>query len=214
MTLFSILLFPLSSLWLLSGKSREKTSRQIINGFLDYFLPGIIFYIPAFFITRFFTGFLSRTYSLPNIYLYHFFTDFFYFQILCIAACLYRFRNCIYSGTDEKLEQYFLLSSGFFTALILHSSIAGHGSGDLYTLFFLPVSWFLLVALTVIFLIFKDYETGYTKFVYIAVLLALPLISAFIPFYFYIKFQIISVLILITEVVAGYILIKMNSIEL
>ena len=214
MTLFSILLFPLSSLWLLSGKSGGKPPGQIINGFLDYFLPGIIFFIPAFFITRFFTGFLSRTYSLPNIFLYHFFIDYFFFQILCIAACLYRFRNFIYSGTDEKLEQYFLFAAGFFTALILHSSITGHGSGDLYTLFFLPVSWLLLVALTVIILIFKDYETGYMKMIYIAVLFALPFISAFIPFYFYIKYQIICVLILIAEVVAGYILLKMNSIEL
>jgi len=80
MTLFSILLFPLSSLWLISGKPETDRLKQLWNDFRDYYLHGIFYFIPAILIVNLLTGFLNRTYSLANIYLYHFFTDFFYFS--------------------------------------------------------------------------------------------------------------------------------------
>ncbi|MDX9800924.1 MAG: hypothetical protein RBT69_06280 [Spirochaetia bacterium] len=214
MTIFSILIFPLASLWLISGEPEAERFKQLWSDFRDYFLPGLFYFIPAPFIVNLLTGFLNRTYSLANIYLFHFFTDFFYYQLILTAFCLFKFRNMMYSGTDEKIKHYFLFFSGFFTALAVYSNFSSSSYGDFYSYFILPVSWFLMAGFTVFFMVYKDMESGIVKGLYISGLFLFPAAASLIPFFFYIRLYFLSGFILLLIGLTGYFLLRANRIEL
>jgi len=214
MTLFSILLFPLSSLWLISGKPETDRLKQLWNDFRDYYLHGIFYFIPAILIVNLLTGFLNRTYSLANIYLYHFFTDFFYFQLISTAFCLFNFRNMMYAGPDEKIKHYFLFFAGFFTALAVYSSLHNNSYGDIYSYFILPSAWLLMAGFTVLFLVYKEMESGIIKGLFISGLFLFPAAAALIPFFFYIRQYAVSGLIQVLLILCGYFLLKINRVDL
>ncbi len=214
MILFSILLFPLASLWLIAGKRSEKRPVLILLDFRDYYLTGVLFFIPAAFLVKIFTGFLSKTYTLPNIYLYHFFTDYFFYQLTAMAASQIRFRDLMYAGPDEKTEHYFLFFAGFFTSLVFNYSFARHGNGNFYDVFILPVSWLMMAGLTTLFMIFREMESGYVRIYYTAALFLLPAAAAFIPFFFYIKIYSLFFIVFAGLPAVGYYLIRENAVNI
>ncbi len=198
MILFLLLLFPLASVWLILS---EIDFRQMLLNLRDYFLFGILFFIPSFFFVNILTGFLSQTYTVLNIYLYHFFADYFFYQFFCILSCILRFRNVMYCGTGEGISRYFLFMAGFYTAFAFYSAIHNYNSADFYTLFLLPVTLLLMSAYTSFFLTLRDVETGFIKYLFIAALFVFPIILALVPFFHYIKFQVFSFVII--AVIAG-----------
>ena len=206
MILFLLFLFPIASIWLISG---DLFFRQTLIDLRNYFLFGILLFIPSFFFVSIFISFLNQTYSVLNIYLYHLFADYFFFQFFCILVCRLRFRNMMYSGSGEGISHYFLFIAGYYTAFTFYSAIQNYTIANIYTLFLNPITLLIMAIYTAVFLTFKDSETGFLKYIFTAGLFIFPVISAFVPFFFYIRFPLVSYIILfVMAAPIGYVLYK------
>lgn len=214
MAIFSLLVFPLASLWLITGERKRQNGTRLWGNFRDYFISGMVYFVPSIIVARMLTSFLERTYSYANIYFYHFFVDFALLQLLVILCCVIRFRDMMFAGTEEKIIHFFLFFSGFFAALSLYSVLMFHREGDIYFYFLLPAARVLIAGLTALILVLKDYETGWMKYLYLLSLFLLAAAGALVPFFFYIRISIVSYMILSLFMVAGYYLLKANSIDL
>lgn len=214
MAIFSLLVFPLASLWLISGERNRRNETRLWVNFRDYFFSGMVYFVPSMVVVRMLTSFLERTYSYANIYFYHLFVDFALLQLLVILCCVIRFRDVMFAGTEEKIIHFFLFFSGFFAALALYSAIVFHREGDIYYYFLLPVTRVLIAGLTALVLVLKDFETGWMKYLYLLSLFLLAAAGALVPFFFYIRISIVSYMILSLFMVAGYYLLRVNSIDL
>ena len=211
MTLFLLLLFPVVSIWLIS---RDFYIQQIFIDLRDYFLFRILLFIPSFFFINIFTGFLSQTYTVLNIYLYYLFADYFFFQVFSVLSCILRFRNVASRGLDEGINHYFLFLAGFYTAFTFYSAITGNQSADFYNFFFKPVTLLLMAAYTSFFLSLKDTEMGLLKYLFTVGIFIFPAISAFVPFFFYTKYPLFSLIVILVMAVPGWFFLYKNNFDI
>jgi len=207
MLLFLLLIFPIASIWLISN---DLLLKQMILDLRDYFLFGILFFIPSLFFTNIFIGFLSQTYTILNIYFYHLFADFFFYQFFCILSCILRFRNMMSMGTSEGITNYFLFMAGFYAAFTFYSAINNYNSADLYTLFLRPVTMLLLAAYSSVFLALREAETGVVKHIFTVLLSIFPAILTFVPFFFYIRFPLFSYILIFIMIIPGLLFLYKN----
>ncbi|MCL2705183.1 MAG: hypothetical protein FWE72_03135 [Spirochaetaceae bacterium] len=207
MLLFLLLIFPIASIWIIS---EDLLIKQMILDLRDYFLFGILFFIPSLFFVNILVGFFSQTYTFLNIYFYHFLADYFFFQFFCILSCMIRYRNKMSISTGEGITHYFLFMAGFYTAFTFYSAINNYNSADLYTLFIRPVALLLMAAYASVFLTFRDAETGVIKHLFTALISILPAILAFVPFFFYIRFPLFSFIIIFVMTIPGFYFLYKN----
>jgi len=206
MLLFSLLIFPIASIWIFS---EDFYLRQLFLDLKDYFLFGILFFIPSFVLVTIFTGFLSQTYTVFNIYFYYLFADYFFYQFFCILSCIIRFRNAVCVGTSEGRNYYFLFMAGFYTAFAFYSAIHNYNSADFYTLFLRPITLLIMAVYASVFLSIRESETGLIKQLFTVLLFIFPAVLAFVPFFFYIKFPIFAFIVIFVLTIPGlYVLYK------
>ena len=198
MYLFLLLIFPIASIWLVS---KDLFFNQILLGFKDFFLRGVLFFIPCFLFTAIFTSFLNRTYTVANIYFYYLFADYFFYHFFCILSCLVKFRNKMFVSTSERINHYFLFFAGFYTVFTFYSAATNFNSEDLYTLFLKPITLLIIAAYSSVFLALKDSETGIIKYLYIFLIIVFPVIIALVPFFFYIRYPIFSFIVIFGVIV-------------
>ena len=211
MTLFLLLLFPAASIWLIS---RDLLIQQMFIDLKNYFLFGILFFIPSFLFINIFTGFLGQTYTVLNIYLYYLFADYFFFQLFSVLSCMLRFKNEMYRGLDEGINHYFLFMAGFYTAFTFYSAINSHHSLDFYNLFLKPFTLLLMAAYTSFFLALKDSETGLLKYLFTIMIFIFPAISAFVPFFFYIRYPLFSLIVILVMAASGWFILHKNNFDI
>ena len=210
MLLFLLLIFPIAAIWLISS---DFFLRQMILDLRDYFLFGILFFIPSLLFVNICTGFLSQTYTTSNIYFYYLFADYFFFQFFCILSCVIRFRNVICIGTIEGINHYFLFMAGFYTAFTFYSAIHNYNTADLYTLFLGPTTLLLMAAYSSVFMALRDAETGIIKYLFTVLIAIIPGILALVPFFFYNRLQVFSYITILVLIAPGiYFLYKNREI--
>lgn len=219
MTLFSILIFPLSFLWLLSSNTWEKGRGSLAESFKKWFLFGVLFFIPAFLILKIVEGFLVKTWSVSNIYVYHLVVDFFIFQITLLGAWIFKFiikPDNVYSG-DKMFGNIFFLFSGFFTAISVHWAISMaqgfYDGGGIYYFFILPLLRLSLIFLSALILSYADENFGIIKILFFIIYLILPCIYAFVPFFYYIRQELYAYL-LATVIVILFIVLSWFKINM
>ena len=210
MLLFLLLIFPIASIWLISS---DLFFKQMILDLRDYFLFGILFFIPSLLFVNIFTGFLNKTYTVSNLYFYYLFADYFFFQFFCILSCVLRFRNNICISTTDGINHYFLFMAGFYTAFAFYSSINDYNSSDLYTLFLRPTTLLLMAAYSSVFMALRDSETGIIKYLFTVLIAIIPGILALVPFFFYSRLQVFSYITILVLIAPGiYFLYKNREI--
>lgn len=201
MTLFSILIFSLSSLWLLSGNAWEKGIGSFVESFKKWFLSGMFFFIPAFFILQIVEIFFVKTWNFSNIYLYHFIIDFFIFQITLFGAWIFKFiikSDNIYSAS-KIFGNIFFLFSGFFTVVSIYWAIqmaqGFYDGGYIYYFFLLPLLRLSLIFLSAFILSCADANCGIRKVLFCVLYLFLPFLYVFVPFFYYIRQELYAYLL-------------------
>ena len=209
MLLFLLLIFPIASIWVIS---EDLIISQALLDLRDYFLFGILLFIPSFFFINIFTGFLNQTYTISNIYFYFLFADYFFYQIFCIFSCILRFRNVMCLGASEGINRYFLYMAGFYTAFTFYSAIHSNSGTDLYALFLKPVTLLCMAVYSSVFMSFRDAETGLIKHLFTFLLIVFPAFLAFVPFFFYIRIPLLSFAIILLMAAHGfYVLYKKRN---
>ncbi|MCL2294729.1 MAG: hypothetical protein FWC36_07685 [Spirochaetes bacterium] len=200
MLLFLLLLFPIVSIWLLS---EDQSVGQIIIDLKNYFLYGVLLFAPSFLLVNIFISFLSRTYTVANIYFYYLFAVYFFYHFFCILSCAFRFRYVMCISTGERMTHYFLFMAGFYTAFAFFSAIQNHNSADFYTLFLKPVSLLIMAAYTSFFMTMRDSETGLLRYLLVVLILVFPAILGLVPFFYYIRYPIFSFAVIFVLIIPG-----------
>jgi len=71
-----------------------------------------------------------------------------------------------------------------------------------------------MAGFTVLFLVYKEMESGIIKGLFISGLFLFPAAAALIPFFFYIRQYAVSGLIQVLLILCGYFLLKINRVDL